>query len=117
MSDFYARVRSQQVLAKAWQRVRANGLSSSSEDTRRQIKEFDQDSLRQLNIIQRQLREDRFKFDAQKGVPILKKKGSEKRRPLVLASIRNRVVQRAILDVLQERVPAVQDGASRPCGR
>lgn len=108
MGDLYKCVRSQNTLAKAWSHVRSNGKNSSSQDTINQIVKFDEDSLRELTNIQRQLREKRFRFDQQKGIPIKKKKGSSKRRPLVLAPIKNRIVQRALLDVLQDEVPAVR---------
>lgn len=83
-------------------------MSSQSTETRQQIGEFDENSLGLLNRIQKQLRENRFHFAAQTGLPIEKKKGSGKHRPVILAPIMNRVVQRALLDVLQDEVPAVK---------
>lgn len=114
MGSLYKYVYKQAALTKAWQKVRSNGLSSSSEDTRTKIHKFDEDSLYQLTLIQRQLSEKRFHFAPQKGLPIEKKKGSGKYRPVVLAPIRNRIVQRVLLNVLQADVPAIKKVLETP---
>lgn len=108
MGDLYKLVYKPATLSKAWQIVRTNGMSSSSKDTRLQIRKYDEESLRHLNLINRQLQRKTFRFGVQKGLAIEKKKGSGKRRPVVLAPIKNRIVQRALLDILQDNVPAVR---------
>lgn len=109
MGNLYKLAYKPTTLSKAWQQVRNNGMSSSSKDTRVQIRKFDEESLRNLNLINRQLQRKTFNFEAQKGLAIEKKKGSGKHRPVVLAPIKNRIVQRALLDILQGEVSAVQE--------
>lgn len=58
-----------------------------------------------LDRISRALRKGEFSFAPQRGVPI--KKSSGKYRGIVVGPIGNRIVQRAILDVLQS-VPALR---------
>lgn len=91
-------------LHSAWRKVRQNGLRSLSSETREAVKEFDASAIQQVRRIDRQLREEKFEFIPQKG--ILKKRPGKKPRPLVVGAIKNRIVQRAILDVLQQ-VPAI----------
>lgn len=88
----------------AWRKVRENGLRSLSSETREAIKEFDASAPQQIRRIDRQLRREKFEFVPQKGV--LKKRQGKGPRPLVVGPIQNRIVQRAILDVLQQ-VPAI----------
>jgi len=102
--ELYKQLRKPNSLRKAWHKVRSNGLKSKSVDTREQIKEFDALSDKYLAIIARQLREGRFKFGASLGVAA--DKGNNKgHRPIVIAPIASRVVQRAILDALQSYQP------------
>ena len=106
MADLYDSVRKYNRLDAAWRRVRDNGRLSKSKDTQKQIALFTENQHRYLNRIARQLAENRFQFLPQTG--IAKKRGQKKPRPLVIAPIENRIVQRAILDALQDDVPAVQ---------
>ena len=87
------------VLINAWRQVRENGLASRHRRTVEEIKTFDRESHRHLSRVQSQLRENRFTFDSQVGV-LLPRPG-KKPRPIVIASVKNRVVHRALLDVLQ----------------
>lgn len=88
----------------AWRKVRENGLRSLSSETWEAIREFDASALQQIRRIDRQLHQETFEFVPQKGV--LKKRRGKGSRPLVVGPIQNRIVQRAILDVLQQ-VPAI----------
>ena len=99
--DLYARLRSRTVLHRAWAKVRASGLTSDSENTRRITLQFDENWLRNLERIARDLKDYRFEFAGEVGIAPPKRKGKMGVRPLVLAPIRNRVVRRAILEVLQ----------------
>lgn len=92
-------VRRQSVLQNAWRKVRENGIRSQSEDTREKVKRFDSEAFRHLRRIEDQLRGRRFRFEPQKG--IAKRRPGKSPRPLVVAEVKNRIVQRAILDVLQ----------------
>lgn len=109
--SLYQRVRGRDTLHRAWRKVRENGLKSLSIETRESVKAFDGDSYRRLRRIEDQLRRKRFKFAPQKGV--LKKRAGKSPRPLVVAALENRIVQRAILDVLQDEL-AIQDVLATP---
>lgn len=91
-------------LYEAWRKVRENGLRSPSLETQNAIREFEGSLIRHIRRINRQLRVGTFHFIPQTGV--LKKRPGKRPRPLVVGAIQNRIVQRAILDVLQE-LPAV----------
>ena len=91
-------------LYEAWRKVRENGLRSLSLETQNAIREFEGSLPTHLRRINRHLRDGTFQFIPQTGV--LKKRPGKKPRPLVVGAIQNRIVQRAILDVLQE-IPAV----------
>lgn len=86
-------------LNRAWLSVRRNGRSSKSEQTREEIAAFDTESAAKLNTIQRQLQAKSFKFLPAQGKKIPKKKKGAF-RPLVVAPVESRIVQRAIHDVL-----------------
>jgi RNA-directed DNA polymerase len=88
-------------LKVAWHRILSNGLMSDEIQTRLAIETFDRDESRNISKIQRLLRVDTFQFDPQKGV--LKQKSSGGKRGIVLASVHNRVVERAWLDCLQNK--------------
>lgn len=90
----------------AWQRIRSNGIRSVQSETRDAIKDFDQDSYGSIYKIQKLLRKNSFVFDPQKGVTKSKKSGSK--RGIVMASVQNRIVERALLDCLQRHVPYVE---------
>jgi RNA-directed DNA polymerase len=81
--------------------VRSSGLASPSAETNRSIRKFDESWITNLERISSKLREGKFNFGGEKGVPVPKGKGKLGFRPLVLAPIENRIVRRAILEVLQ----------------
>jgi retron-type reverse transcriptase len=86
-------------LFQAWRKVRENGIHSLSDETRQEIHQFDAVAAKRLDQILHHLSHHRFQFHPQKGVA--KRRAGKTPRPLVVAAIENRVVQRAILDVLQ----------------
>lgn len=102
--NLYDKVRGRKTLENAWRVVHANGITSKSDTTRKQISEFAVDSYKHINRISRQLSERRFKFSPSEGI-LTKKPGKSSKRPIVLSPIENRIVQRAILDVLQSHPP------------
>lgn len=99
--DVYTRVRSRAVLHRAWGKVKSGGQCSTSENTKRLIREFDADWLNNLERIRHQLKQRTFTFVGERGIAPPKGKGKTGVRPLVMAPIANRVVRRAILEVLQ----------------
>lgn len=99
-------------LERAWHVIYENGRSSQSSETRRDIANFAETAHATLTRIQRQLCRDAFVFKPAIGVPI-RKKGKNSKRPLVVAPIESRIVQRAIHDVLLS-IPAIQQYAENP---
>jgi RNA-directed DNA polymerase len=97
----YKRLRTRDVLRAAWRKVRGNGLSSESSQAKQDTLQFEKDWPSRLDRIQQQLKRGEFHFSGEKGVPISKGRGKTGVRPIVLAPIANRVVRRAILEVLQ----------------
>lgn len=102
---FYS-VRLRATLFKAWASVRENGLKSTSLQTRNEVKEFAKSAETTIVGISDRLRKRTFRFEAARGV-LISKKNKKSKRPVVIAPIVSRVVQRAILDVIQT-VPAVK---------
>lgn len=100
MKTLLQQVRSTKTLGRAWRAILENGRSSRSISTRREIEEFARTSESRLEKIQRQLNLGCFKFKPATGVPA-PKKGSGI-RPLVVAPIESRIVQRAVHDVLRD---------------
>lgn len=86
-------------LRKAARAVLANALNSTSESTREEAKTFQLALDKHLLSIRKELVTSNFKFPPARGVAA-KKANKTKRRPIVIAPIKSRVVQRAILDVL-----------------
>lgn len=112
MGRLFQSATEQSALRAAWQRIRSNGLVSSAMETRVAIEMFDRDENRNLNKIQRRLRTGEFEFEPQHGV--LKRKSSGGKRGIVMASVHNRVVERAWLDCLQRHSPFVQKVITQP---
>src|SRR3990170_2104791 len=96
-----ARVRETETLLQAWHAIRRNGETSRSPKTQQETRDFGSDLPRKLKFIQKRLRESPYLFSQQFGATPEKAKGKGK-RPVVIAPIEDRIVQRAILDVLQD---------------
>ena len=111
MGTLFEETTTQNNLFQAWRRIRENGYSSSLDQTRWATEEFDRQSTRNIIRLQKRLRDGSFEFDPQYGVT--KKKASGK-RGIVMASVQNRVVERALLDTLQARLPFVKSVISLP---
>ncbi len=106
MSTLYNDVRTSENLFAAWRHVKRSALKSTNGDIRGQASEFEHQHQRHLRRIQTQLRENRFSFDGVEGVLKDKKKREaigKSPRPITIGTIKNRIVQRAILQVLQPR--------------
>ncbi|MBM4440342.1 MAG: hypothetical protein FJ027_07970 [Candidatus Rokubacteria bacterium] len=110
-SPLFRRVRTIGVLLGAWRVVRENGLSSPNQRTRSEVRSFEPSALRHLRRIQTDLKSGRFEFDPQIG--ILQPRPGKKPRPIVVATLKNRIVQRAILDVVQD-TPVIQQILATP---
>jgi len=106
MGTLFDQVRSEQNLFAAWRHVKRSALNSRNSKIRGQAAEFEHLHQRHLRRIACQLREDRYEFAPVEGVLKDKEKRLKEKkdpRPIAVAPIENRVVQRAILQVLQPR--------------
>ena len=112
MGRLFDEATKQRALFKAWQKIKSNGRRSSSDETREAIEEFDKNSLSNIRKIQKQLRSGKFQFDPQHGVIVKKSNGGK--RGIVMASVRNRVVERALLDTLQAKSDFVKSVNTQP---
>lgn len=97
-------LRSGRTLRAAWRHVRESALASDSRETRDAALQFEANLDSELPRIQRQLREDKYRFAEAQA--IVKKRRGKTPRPIVVAPIRDRVVQRALLETVlgQRRV-------------
>lgn len=86
-------------LWRAWRHVRQKGQRSSSRETRDSVRQFDQTAETHIRRISNQL--DRGRFDFAPGIGVLQKKRGKKPRPIFIAPLENRIVQRSILNTLQ----------------
>lgn len=107
MTTLIQDVRSQQNIFAAWRHVKRSALTSRDKGIRGAASEFEHAHQRHLHTIITQLREGRFEFEPAKGVLKDKKKraaAGKDPRPIVIATLRSRIAQRAILQILQPRV-------------
>ena len=107
MEQLFIKATKRYFLRHAWHSIRANGFRSPQQETRDAVDEFERDAEGHIAHIQLRLRKNTFSFDPQIGVR--KKKRSGGKRGIVIAPIRNRIVERAWLNCLQEHVPFVRD--------
>jgi hypothetical protein len=106
-ATLFEEVRSEQNLFSAWRHVKRSALNSANKEIRGFAAEFEHQHQKHLRRIARQLREGRFQFDPVKGVLKDKKQrlaSNKDPRPIAIATLKNRVVQRGILQVLQPRI-------------
>lgn len=89
-------------LRVAWGRVRRNALMpTASSRSRRAVLEFDRHADTGLRRIQDELREGRFEFEPCEWHAVPKRSAGH--RPIVIAPVPSRIVQRALLDVLVDQ--------------
>jgi retron-type reverse transcriptase len=106
MKSLYDEVRTEQNVFSAWRHVKRSALSSGDSEIRGNASKFEHEHQKHLRRIIDQLRKGRFKFEPVKGVLKDKKKRQAQGkapRPIAIATLESRVVQRAILQILQPR--------------
>jgi retron-type reverse transcriptase len=99
---------SQKVLRRAWETVRPRVRNSDRPEVRQAVAAFERDLHGEIRKLQMELRKGTFLFERQRGVAKRKKGEPGKIRPIVVAPVRNRIIQRAILDVCQMQDAAVR---------
>ncbi len=97
-SKLTLQVRRGATLRGAWLAIRRNSRTSKSENTKKEVAAFEAKSDTNLKRLSAELRKGTFVFPPAKGVKI--KKDDFNFRPLVIAEVEARIVQRAIHDVL-----------------
>lgn len=101
----------------AWRVIRENARASLSQAVRQEVEEFAKEPNARIRSICWHLSHNQFAFGTAKGIPLPKRDASGRKtgkyRPIVLASLEARIVQRAVLDVLQT-VPKLQAFAQTP---
>jgi RNA-directed DNA polymerase len=108
------KVWSQGNLQRALARVIENGGSAGIDG--RSVKRVEQEAGEEMSVLERQLREDRYRPEPVKRVWI-EKLGSAEKRPLGIPTVRDRVVQTALRHVIEpifERDFAPQSYGFRP---
>lgn len=98
-------LRKRETLWRAWLHVREKARKSTSVETRAEAQRFASAEVRNIERIIEQLRAGKFKFAPAKAV-LITKPGKKTKRPVVIAPVESRIVQRALLDVIQAQ-PAI----------
>jgi len=99
-------VRRIETLWKAWLAVRSKALRSKNRQTSDDAHLIDQNPLATLRAIQKSLCDGSFEFGLQKAV--IQKRPGKRPRPIVVSPVTNRIVQRAILETLQNEKQKIQ---------
>jgi hypothetical protein len=98
-------------LEASWRVIQENARTSKSEEVKQEVDEFADDPGSNLRSLQRKLSRNTYEFPRSKGIPSPKRdaKGNKtgKIRPIVLAPIEARIIQRALLNVLVT-IPALK---------
>jgi len=102
--DFYSELLKLDNLHRAWQHVRKSAIQSTKTEIAEAAKEFETKAHSEIRSIQGRLIAGTYKFPAAEGVLKDKKKrerAGKSPRPIVISTLEGRIVQRAILQVLQ----------------
>jgi retron-type reverse transcriptase len=102
----YSRVRERPVLLKAWRVIRNNAERSGNRQSRLDAQKFDENLPGNIESIQRRLQKASYKFAPAIGVAASKGMGKSGKRAIVVAPVADRIVQRAILDVIYQHCPS-----------
>jgi retron-type reverse transcriptase len=110
-SFLFSDVTSRRALGRAWTVVKPHVVRSKDPAVRAAAERFGNPLDRSIRDLQAELRSGRFKFEPQHGILKRNKStyGAPKKppRPIVVAPVRSRVVQRAILDICQTGQPKI----------
>ena len=94
----------QKSIENAWRVIQENARTSTSETVRKEIEEFAEEAGSKVRSLCYSLSRGKFEFGKARGIPTPKRdaRGNKtgKYRPIVLAPVEARIVQRAVLDVL-----------------
>ena len=105
--NLYRLVHRQSRLTTAWKHVEKRVEVSKDVETQKSLASFRKDAAKRIASISQQLRASKFIFEPQRGYA--KARRGKTSRPIVVAPIVNRIVQRAILDICQDEDPSVRN--------
>ena len=111
MGDYYDAVRRRRNLETAAAYVCSRGRSSRSKEIRTEVNDFDRRWTSRIQGLERALRDGRFVFAPQRAIFI--PRSGKKPRPIIIAPLPNRILQRAILQVLRD-VPKISEVLAVP---
>ncbi len=94
------------ILFRAWRDVRAGVRAGAWPQLAAELGAIEAAPLRALKGIQKRLREGRYEFSPKWGYA--KKKSGGSRRGITVHTVSDRIVQRAILDVIYTRDPVLR---------
>ena len=104
-------------IESAWRVIQENARTSQSDIVRKEIADFADDSGARIRSLCNRLARGKFEFGQSTGIPLpkLDSRGRKtgKFRPLVLAPVEARIVQRAVLNVLLT-IPAIKSYVETP---
>lgn len=100
--SLYSQTLAETRLWRAWHIVYNKAKNSLSSEIRRDAEQFYINDAKNIRSIQYSLSRHSFKFDKSIGIAKLKS-GKKEPRPIIVGTIKNRIVQHAILDTLQEQ--------------
>jgi retron-type reverse transcriptase len=101
MGELYEDLRKRKTLRAAWRHVHANGRESLSKETQDEVRAFAADADARLERIARRLYSRKYRFSKARGLA-LRREGKAP-RPIVRSCVEDRIVQRALLSVLQKQ--------------
>ncbi len=101
VNDLNKTVRSQRILNGAWHAIRRNAETSRKAETREEARKLGNELPSKLRSLSDRLRKG-YHFSPAFGATPSKGKGKKGKRPLVVAPIQDRIIQRAVLDTLTE---------------
>lgn len=101
-SPLLKQVRSRPNLERAWRKIEENGRFSKSETVSSEIESFREKASSKLQSLGDRLRRGTYRFPPARAVPIPKgdKRDRMNIRPIVIATVEARIVQRSLLGVL-----------------
>jgi retron-type reverse transcriptase len=105
-------------LGKAWRVIQENARSSQSEEVKNEVARYAEKESTNIRSLSSRLQRGSFAWPKAKGIPIVKAKkagqsGPAKIRPIVLAPLEARIVQRSTLDALVQ-VPLLRPYFDNP---
>lgn len=100
--SLYSQTLAEKRLWSAWHIVYNKAKNSLSSEIRRDAEQFYINDVSNIRSIQYALSRRSFAFDKATGIT-KRKPGKKEPRPIIVGTIKNRIVQRAILDTLQEQ--------------